>query len=550
MTLLDAYKILGLMTDASDEQVKKAYRELVKRYHPDNNLAQSEEKKQENNFQLKRINDAFKIIMEVRMQKENRSAQEQAAREQAAQEQAAREQAAREQAAREQAAQERAAREQAAQEQAAQEKTTQGKENVRKDDAMIRKSKKMKYMFSTLIIMVVGIVIVLVKQETKRNFENIIKRAEIMVSNENYMEAIDLLNTVGEKSDFYIDAQTKISEIKGTYERSAILYANTMISDEEYMLAYEKIIDAENDLGERDDLEAEKVKIKRTIYENVTPDIIVTSDVLEYTEGDGLNVADFNINLSYLGIIEEDKKPVDINPNYVEQAGENKIMIEWSQGKEYEFLIEANPKIVSIQATYIGENRTKGDIISQNLIEVEGKCSDGSTRAINNYDIYPTVLQNVGENIISIKYDDLKCDVSISALPQYTYLKDIKAMKSGDFRTSGEDTFGNSYLNYLLLNYESYDFDGHGNQIYNIDGKYTHFCTTIAPGTFSDGGMHNGGGPITVEIVGDGTVLYSSPEISFTTSPFSVDVDVTGVKLLEFRANSSGAIFLDDPKLY
>ena len=80
MTLLDAYKILGLTTDASDEQVKKAYRELVKRYHPDNNLAQSEEKKQENNFQLKRINDAFKIIMEVRMQKENRSAQEQAAR--------------------------------------------------------------------------------------------------------------------------------------------------------------------------------------------------------------------------------------------------------------------------------------------------------------------------------------------------------------------------------------------------------------------------------------------------------------------------------------
>ena len=49
------------MTDASDEQVKKAYRELVKRYHPDNNLAQSEEKKQENNFQLKRINDAFKM---------------------------------------------------------------------------------------------------------------------------------------------------------------------------------------------------------------------------------------------------------------------------------------------------------------------------------------------------------------------------------------------------------------------------------------------------------------------------------------------------------
>ena len=34
--MTDPYKVLGISPNATDEQVKIAYRELAKKYHPDN----------------------------------------------------------------------------------------------------------------------------------------------------------------------------------------------------------------------------------------------------------------------------------------------------------------------------------------------------------------------------------------------------------------------------------------------------------------------------------------------------------------------------------
>lgn len=60
----DPYKVLGVPSGASDDEVKAAYRELVKKYHPDNYannpLADLAEEK------MKEINEAYDTVMRQR----------------------------------------------------------------------------------------------------------------------------------------------------------------------------------------------------------------------------------------------------------------------------------------------------------------------------------------------------------------------------------------------------------------------------------------------------------------------------------------------------
>ena len=62
----DPYAVLGVSASASDEEVKKAYRELVKKYHPDNYannpLADLAEAK------MKEVNEAYDAIVKMRTQ--------------------------------------------------------------------------------------------------------------------------------------------------------------------------------------------------------------------------------------------------------------------------------------------------------------------------------------------------------------------------------------------------------------------------------------------------------------------------------------------------
>ena len=60
----DPYEVLGVSPDAGDDEVKKAYRELARKYHPDNYvnnpLADLAEEK------MKEINEAYDAITKSR----------------------------------------------------------------------------------------------------------------------------------------------------------------------------------------------------------------------------------------------------------------------------------------------------------------------------------------------------------------------------------------------------------------------------------------------------------------------------------------------------
>ena len=59
--MLDPYRVLGVSPQATDDEVKKAYRALAKKYHPDVNQgsAQAEAK-------MKEVNEAYSTIMKMR----------------------------------------------------------------------------------------------------------------------------------------------------------------------------------------------------------------------------------------------------------------------------------------------------------------------------------------------------------------------------------------------------------------------------------------------------------------------------------------------------
>ena len=57
MAHLDYYETLGLSRDASDEQIKKAYRKLVLQYHPDRNPNSKEAE-----ARIREINAAYEVI--------------------------------------------------------------------------------------------------------------------------------------------------------------------------------------------------------------------------------------------------------------------------------------------------------------------------------------------------------------------------------------------------------------------------------------------------------------------------------------------------------
>lgn len=60
----DPYEVLGISYNASDEEIKKAYRSLCKKYHPDMNI--DNPNKEEYTIKFKEVQSAYEQIMDMR----------------------------------------------------------------------------------------------------------------------------------------------------------------------------------------------------------------------------------------------------------------------------------------------------------------------------------------------------------------------------------------------------------------------------------------------------------------------------------------------------
>lgn len=62
----DPYKVLGIDSSATDDEVKKAYRKMAMKYHPDRVAGMSEELQRNAAEQMKEINEAYETIKQSR----------------------------------------------------------------------------------------------------------------------------------------------------------------------------------------------------------------------------------------------------------------------------------------------------------------------------------------------------------------------------------------------------------------------------------------------------------------------------------------------------
>lgn len=62
----DPYRVLGIDSSATDDEVKKAYRKMAMKYHPDRVAGMSEELQRNAAEQMKEINEAYEVIKQRR----------------------------------------------------------------------------------------------------------------------------------------------------------------------------------------------------------------------------------------------------------------------------------------------------------------------------------------------------------------------------------------------------------------------------------------------------------------------------------------------------
>ena len=65
--MTDPYQVLGVTRSASDEEIKKAYRNLSRKYHPDANVNNPDRAQAEEKF--KEVNEAYETLSDPQKRK-------------------------------------------------------------------------------------------------------------------------------------------------------------------------------------------------------------------------------------------------------------------------------------------------------------------------------------------------------------------------------------------------------------------------------------------------------------------------------------------------
>ncbi|MDX1392362.1 MAG: DnaJ domain-containing protein [Rheinheimera sp.] len=65
--MINHFRVLGVKTNASDDDIKKAYRRLANKYHPDKLLGLTDDEKEQAAVQLARAKAAYDVLSDAKL---------------------------------------------------------------------------------------------------------------------------------------------------------------------------------------------------------------------------------------------------------------------------------------------------------------------------------------------------------------------------------------------------------------------------------------------------------------------------------------------------
>ncbi|ABI38617.1 MAG: J domain-containing protein [Shewanella xiamenensis] len=65
--MINHFSVLGIKPSAKEDDIKKAYRRLSNKYHPDKLLGASDEEKEQASQQLERVKKAYEVLSDPKL---------------------------------------------------------------------------------------------------------------------------------------------------------------------------------------------------------------------------------------------------------------------------------------------------------------------------------------------------------------------------------------------------------------------------------------------------------------------------------------------------